>query len=130
MKIRMGFVSNSSSSSFLIYGICVGASDVVKAATKLGLVKASETDEAETDEAETDDYDTAQRIRWDLGRKLEVDEASPGDYGDYFYFGISPEKIKDDETGAEFKARVKKVLVEAFGEDIKLEYFSEAWYNG
>ena len=96
MKIRNGFVSNSSTTSFCIYGTTVK--------------KISEQYE--------DDYKIGD---------LEVNRLSWGDY----YVGLSPDSIGDNETGAEFKARVKLEIEKELGiKDPKCHWYCEAEYDG
>jgi len=75
MKIRNGFVSNSSSSSFLIYG-CQVSKEVADKAEGMKDVK----------------FDVV--------------------YGEYdsYYLGLSWHKVKDDQTGKEFKESVEVVI--------------------
>lgn len=50
--------------------------------------------------------------------------------GEYHWIGISWKYIKDDETGAEFKARINKKMKEIFGEDTVCDTHEEAWRAG
>lgn len=116
MKIRTGFVSNSSSSSFCCYGAAL-------------------------------DYDEYKKLLEDNGYEIYDDEEFLHDnevnlstYGRFdecypIYLGLSPQKIQDNETGAEFKQRVKKEVkefCEKFGiENPKhVDWASDGWYNG
>lgn len=38
--------------------------------------------------------------------------------------------LKDDETGGEFKRKTEEAMKKIFGDDIKLSYNEEGWYNG
>lgn len=90
MKIRVGFVSNSSSSSFCFKGICI-VNSVIK--------------------FEDDDEDC------DIGAALEdVIEKTGCDFLTYdlggdecgcLYIGVDYEDIGEDETGREFTERVQ-----------------------
>lgn len=97
MKTRIGFVSNSSTTSFLIYGIS-----------------------AESNELNVDDvYDTAEKNGLNC-YQLDYE----------YYIGISWNKVKDDQTGLQFKESVQEKIKKAFPNyKGKFETFKEAWSN-
>ena len=102
MKIRNGFVSNSSTTSFCIYGV-----------------------ESDRSFDEDDKH-------WEEMRELGIESYMEPD-SDIHYAGISFTKIKDDETGKQFKDRVEKTLKEYFGKEINgLEFGIQeaAWRDG
>ena len=106
MKIRNGFVSNSSSTSFCIY--------------------AAEITQDEFDALDTQEF--GQKMK-ELGLR---DWCSNPDRGDNEVFiGRSWDSVKDDETGKQFKESIQKSVKELLGKD-KLEFFSheDSWYNG
>ncbi len=104
MKIRMGFVSNSSTSSFLMYGVNL------------------------SDRAEMRDFFEE---RWDICRDLSIDFVRA--YEDEYYMGRSLKRIKDEQTFKEFKSEtielVKKFLSEhkIKVEDNEFGIYEEAW---
>ena len=110
MKIRTGFVSNSSSSSFCIYGAFFRSCE--EAAEALGL-----------DEVPESPWDilVPEGLRlWNVGERYDPE----------IFIGRCWATIKDDETGKEFKESVKKVFKDAGGKDIYCSTHEEAWYNG
>ena len=99
MKVRMGFVSNSSSSSFCIYG----------AELKM----------------ETADVEKLEEKAVELGLLIEY-----GQEGEHKYIGRSWDSIKDDETGAAFKAGIREGIEAVTGQKLECSTFEESWYNG
>jgi hypothetical protein len=92
----MGFVSNSSSTSFCVYGARFNRND-----------------------------------ENDVEDKLEKSDLKVF-YGEYedIYVGKEWYKIGDNETGAEFKARIETTIRELFGSDTTCDTYEEGFYNG
>lgn len=111
MKIRNGFVSNSSTSSFYIYGVCLNQKMIVQLIKDAELERGNHYDYLETIAIEND---------------LEYHE---GEYDNY-YLGKSWGKLRDDETGGDFKKSVEQKIKTLLGEEVKCFSYNEAWYNG
>jgi hypothetical protein len=115
MKIRSGFVSNSSSSSFCIYGTYMTFNEILEK------VKSSLTED-EIEELEEDEY----LLREMLEEKTSMTVySSEGDY----WIGRSWADIGDDETGSEFKESVKGELETILGPDIDCRTHEEEIYS-
>lgn len=135
MKIRKGFVSNSSSSSFCLYGVCIDESEMVKAFIKKGY--GTEEDFEESIYEWLDDwsfeYDLKQKglSKEEIEVKLDDRPLSGFEFEDMMgysqFLGIAWNHIKDDETGAEFKARIEAKMKDIFGEDTECSTHAEAW---
>jgi len=105
MKIRNGFVSNSSSSSFLIYGKHIETEELKFIAKKL---------EIDFDELMDCPYEYIEKFI----KGTEVGYFDCCD-GEEFYLGKSWSKIKDDQTGKEFKESIEKTLSGLFETEVK-----------
>jgi predicted PolB exonuclease-like 3'-5' exonuclease len=103
MKIRAGFVSNSSSSSFCIFGMYLGKGSCVE---KLAYEIAKDTN-------------------------LCVENGCNA-YDDSVYIGMYPESMKEDETLRQFKERVLSQLIEKDEKykDSELGWITDGGYDG
>lgn len=119
MKIRNGFVSNSSSSSFCIFGSeYSGVEDQVRA-----ILTERAKDDPDT-LSEIENCDEAELVELYIkDTELEVHYGPDGEG----YIGREYTSIGLDETGREFQESVNKVL-EPLG--LSGNTFEEGWYNG
>jgi len=109
MKIRLGYVSNSSTTSFCIYGYDF-YDYVDKLKEKYG---------------DMDGYELLGKIEEETGFYT-----SSGPSGESLYVGRSWSSIKDDETGKQFKEDVEKKLEKLLGEKIVCGTYEEGWRDG
>lgn len=86
MKLRTGFVSNSSSSSFCILGVII-PSEIITELTEKG----------------SDIYELEEKTDLDVAEGLDV-------YSGEHFIGLTPDAMADDETLLEFKERILKKL--------------------
>lgn len=100
MKIRKGFVSNSSTTSFCIYGkhFC--------------------------------DYDVKEKIKEVNEKLKEAKISVYESPYDDIYVGRDFCLIDDSETGLEFKKSTEKTMKKIFGDDIECTTITEGWWDG
>ena len=110
MKLRSGFVSNSSSCSFCIYGSYFESHEIEEITKKL----------------QTDDFESLFE-----NTSLAV-EGMGSDFGGGLFVGKYWKRIKDDQTGKQFKQEVEDALKEVLKDStpISCSTYEEAWYNG
>jgi hypothetical protein len=120
MKLRSGFVSNSSSSSFLIYGTEVDASEL---AEKLNL-----TEEEKNSLDEEGDWYLSE-ILYKHNEMVKGLEFISAYGGEAFYLGLSWDSIGDDETGKEFKSKIEESVKTLLGDNVKCKTHQEAWHD-
>ena len=112
MKIKAGFVTNSSSTSFLIYGINMENEKDFE--NLLARIKDKWTEYLTTN---TETFVTRQNL----------EEYWHGDWGEFF-LGVSPTECPDAMPMGDFK----KIIEEFFAPltDLNIDWRSEGWYDG
>lgn len=104
MKIRSGFVSNSSSSSFCILGV----------------------------EVDNETYNKVSDLPYKERTSTTLDAQSGISYEDVYYLGYNPEKMREDETLSQFKDRIvtEAAKLGITVEKKKLSWITDGGYNG
>lgn len=121
MKTRKGFVSNSSSTSFCMYGTTLDFSEMEELMEKVGII---------TDEMEEEEGDLGYWLQEYGYNKFQNLDIYPDSDGEICYVGRLWKYIKDDETGKQFKEDVKWKLKNCFNEEFECETIDETIYNG
>lgn len=111
MKVRNGFVSNSSSTSFCIYGTQMDVSKVREYLRKPDLFTEINSEEIE------DDYTLLDVICNKNSKVLDYITDNSGNV----YLGRSYFTLKDTETGGEFKKATKEEFKRLFEKEFNLE---------
>jgi hypothetical protein len=119
MKLRDGFVSNSSSTSFCIFGTCISDE-------KLREMILSAHPEFKEDEND-DVVELVNAVAKQVGCDTISAISSP--YDDYIYVGLEYASLQDDETGSQFKNRTKETLKAITGQDIECSRYEESWHD-
>ena len=140
MKVKADFVTNSSTTSFVAWGIAVEFSVIRESSILLQQMYLAyvELQKKHGNEAATmddwlsgveDHYEFQEDLRTLLRKEGQGFECASAPYDDTLYIGVSPFSMKDDETFAEFKTRVANTL-EKIGLPSNAGSIEEAWRDG
>jgi len=129
MKVKCDFVTNSSSCSFVAWGIQTDESSLKRRLKK-------EFDEYKTEhgltETEDDEYDECEEVLTEFlhehFNKYDLTVQRRFDYDDIL-IGKLVSKMKDDETLREFKTKVLDSLKESGLVIKELSYIEESWMD-
>ena len=116
MKIRIDFVSNSSSSSFMLVGQAFDDNELEKAWKKL------HPDKEEAASTYDMPYDIANELELEYNRGID-------NYYEMYVFGLPFSDMKDDETKKQFMDRIAAALSKAF-ENIHVKEIVDGGYDG
>ena len=120
MKIKTDFVTNSSTTSFVVIGINVDIADI-----PLDYIKAiAEEKNTTVEDLKADEYNLIDS----LIRGSDLAYAHP-EY-DSPMVGITYTAMQDDETLKEFKSRARLQILEKLGIICKPHHIEEAWRDG
>lgn len=118
MKIRSDYVSNSSSSSFMIVGEVFSEEKIYDIGKKLGFV---------TD----DDYETTWDIVEKIAEKFDIKyERGIENYYDEWCLGLHYSDMKDSETKKEFENRIAEKLKELTGKKCDVDELVDGGRDG
>lgn len=124
MKIRIDFVSNSSSSSFMLIGKSFNDEELVKIAehNKIGGPDVTDYDDWEKYEIVDALEDKFNDLNFNYGLENYCEEVC---------IGMEYDSMKQDETRKEFEKRIADRLKELTGEEpVNIECMVDGGYNG
>jgi hypothetical protein len=125
MKVKLDFVTNSSSTSVVMWGTYLDGSQIQENETLIAKIKELAGKEDITEDIEEE------------GLVYMIDDVLSGfgldTHGDYdgsgIYIGKSPFSMKEDETLKQFKENIESKLKE-LGINNKIESIVESWMDG
>ena len=124
MKIKTDFVTNSSTTSFVVIGVRLDLSDVpedfIKAIAEEHQLDPKTLMDSENRYSFPDYFTKGSDLAYSFG----------SEYDEQLMIGIRYSEMNDDETLLDFKNRVQLQILEKFGVPVRPHHIEEAWRDG
>lgn len=137
MRIKEDFVTNSSTTSFIVWGVSNDLHELKKNKKIMDMIYDKYVSEENGEILPREEYfaELHEEDEWSFRDQLERIfskyglESIVAPYDSIIFIGMDPFSIGDNETGLEFKMRVKNALdeLDISGEPGRIE---EAWMDG
>ena len=119
MKIRQGFVSNSSSSSFCVWGARIDFDAIKGILESKGFIDEDDKDFNADPSTIVSDFLCSEKIN-----ETTLDFVASWD-SECLYIGRPYDSLKDNETGKQFKEQAEKDMAQILGKEVKCKFINE-----
>ena len=132
MKVKVDFVTNSSSSSFVAIGVYMEPDDIIKAnISKLQEIHKNRDVAFDLAAAEGNYWELLEDLTMNSGLEFSFGEAGAWGDTESVIIGIEYTSMKEDETLAQFRERVKTLIKDELNIEVeKVHHIEECWRDG